>query len=140
MLNTILRKEKAPVCAGAKYKRSTNFQYKPFPPYGKQFARMRQGGIIPARMVMVVFTWGLAKKWPRIVIPGDMPYEGLNFDYLAGLPVEIAYRSQDAHKVNAVSQDILAVKPSFLSTLGLDLLDTNEARTLLKPCVEMEVV
>jgi hypothetical protein len=140
MLNTILRKEKAPAQTGAKNKRGMNSRYRPFPPFGKQFARMRQDGEIPARMIMVVFDWKLGRKLPRIVIPDDTPYEGLNFDYLAGLPVEIAYRAQDAHKVNVVSQDILAVKPSFLSTLGLDLLDTNEARTLLKPCVEMEAV
>ena len=108
-------------------------QNKPFPPFGRQFSKMRQSGKIPARMVIVVFDWKLARVWPRVVIPDDISYEGLNFDYLAGLPVEIAYRDKDAHKIDVVSQDILSVKPCYLSILGLDLLDTDEARTLLKP-------
>jgi len=41
----MLRKENAPVCAGAKYKRSTNFQYKPFSPFGKQILKIRQADL-----------------------------------------------------------------------------------------------
>ena len=91
----MFRKENAPVSAEAKNKANTNFQYKSFPPFGKQILKMRQAGNIPARMIMVVFAWKLARKWPRIVIPDDISYEGLNFDYLAGLPVSIAYRRSD---------------------------------------------
>jgi len=127
------RQKNTPVLAGAEGKTISKLNYRLNPPFSERFIKMREAGNIPSRMVMVVFDWKLARLWPRIVIPDDTPYEGLNFDYLAGLPVEIAYRAQDAHKVNVVSQDILAVNPSFLSTLGLDLLDTNEARTLLKP-------
>jgi hypothetical protein len=110
------------------------------PAYAKQILKMRQDGNIPSRMVIIVFDWKLARAWPRLVIPDDVDYQNLNFNYLAGLAVEIAYRNKDAHKVPVVSQDILAVNPSFLSILGLDLLDTNEARAILKPCVEMEAL
>jgi hypothetical protein len=103
MLNTILRKEKA-----------------------------------PAQMVRIVFDWKLAIKCSRIVIPDDISYEGLNFDYLSGLPVSIAYRNKDSHKIDTVSQDILKVNPCYLSVLALDLLDTNEALTLIKPYVSEE--
>ncbi len=103
------------------------------PPYGKQLMEMRQDGEIPKFMVYVVFSWELARKSPRIVIPDDLSHEGLDFDYLAGLPVQIAYHNKDSHKVDVVSQDILAVNPCFLAILALDLLDTGEARTILKP-------
>ena len=133
-----LFKEKIMIAVGVQSKTISRTNNKPYPPFGKQFQKMRQVGNIPARMIMVVFPWKLAKRWPRIVIPDDISYKGLNFDYLAGLPVEIAYKVQDAHKVNIISQDILAVNPSFLSILELDLLDTNEARTLLKPYALVE--
>ncbi len=60
---------------------------------------LRLAGKIPKRMVVVVFDWELARAWPRIVIPDDIAYEELNFDYLSGIPVEIAYYSKDAYKM-----------------------------------------
>ena len=133
------RKENAP--AGTRAINITNYtrKYKRFPPYGKKLMSLRIAGEIPRRMVVVVFDWKLARAWPRIVIPDDMPYEGLNFDYLSGLPVEIAYRSKDAYKVNTVAQAILAVNPCFLSILALDLLGTNEARKLIIPCEDYKL-
>jgi len=132
-------KENAP--AGTRATNTTNYtrKYKRFPPYGKKLMSLRIAGKIPRRMVVVVFDWKLARAWPRIVIPDDMSYEGLNFDYLSGLPVEIAYRSKDAYKVNTVAQAILAVNPCFLSILALDLLDTNKARTLITPCEDYKL-
>ena len=132
-------KENAP--AETRAINTTNYtrKYKRFPPYGKKLMSLRIAGKIPRRMVVVVFDWKLAKVWPRIVIPDDMSYEGLNFDYLSGLPVEIAYRSKDAHKVDTVAQEISSVNPCFLSILALDLLDTNEARTLIIPCEDYKL-
>lgn len=93
------RKENA--LAGTRAINTTSYtrKYKRFPPYGKKLMSLRIAGKIPRRMVVVVFDWKLARAWPRIVIPDDMSYEGLNFDYLSGLPVEIAHRSKDTHKV-----------------------------------------
>jgi len=132
-------KENAP--AGTRATNTTSYirKYKRFPPYGKKLMLLRRSGNIPRRMVVVVFDWKLARAWPRIVIPDDMSYEGLNFDYLSGLPIEIAYRSKDAHKVNTVAQEISSINPCFLSILALDLLDTNEARTLIIPCEDYKL-
>jgi len=52
----MLRKENAPVSAEAKNKANTNFQYKPFPPFGKQILKMRQtdlNAFIESRTVTV---------------------------------------------------------------------------------------
>ena len=127
--------EKTPTAIGIGVLSKANSKpnYKPYPPFGKQFLKMRQAGNIPAGIIYVVFEWKLARICARIVIPDDISHEGLNFDYLTGLPVTIAYRNKDSRKVHAISQDILSVNPSYLSILALDLLDTNEARTLLKP-------
>ncbi|MEO9061146.1 MAG: hypothetical protein ABI270_03775, partial [Nitrosospira sp.] len=85
-------KENAPAGTRAAFETKLNREYKRFPPYGKQLMQLRQSGKIPARTVMVTFDWKLARAYPRIVISDDTPAAKLNFDYLAGLPVEVVYR------------------------------------------------
>jgi len=138
MLNTILRKEKAPVCAGAKYKRKMNSQYRPFPPFGKKIMLQRKSGKVPARVVMVVFDWKVGRAYPRIIITEGTDTSTLEFGYLSGIPVQIVYCAKDAHRVDAVAQEILKVNPSFLSTFALDLVDTGEATTIIKPLQDTE--
>ncbi len=133
MLNTILRKEKAPVCSGAKYKTSINSQYKPFPPFGKKIMLQRKSGRVPARVVMVVFDWKVGRAYPRIIITEEANTETLEFGYLSGIPVQIVYCTKDADRVDAVAQAILKVNPSFLSTFNLDLVDVGKATTIIKP-------
>ena len=111
-------------------------RYKRFPAYGRLLMNLRQAGRIPSQIVMVVFDWEIAKAYPRIVIPNDIPMEKFEFIYLTGLPVQIVYRNKDAHHVDAVTQEILKVNPFFLATFGLDLLDTGKARTLIRPYEE----
>jgi len=114
-------------------------QYKRFPAFGKQLMSLRRTGKIPARMVMVVFNWKLARTYPRLVIPNDIVPEELDFSYLAGLPVQIVYCDEDAHKVDAVVQAISKVNPCFLSTFGLDLVDSGESRVIINPFEEIQV-
>lgn len=120
---------------GIRAERKTNrdLNYKQMPAYGKRFLTMRQSGQAPSRRVMATFDWDLAKAYPRIVIADDTPADELNFSYLAGLSVQIVYRSKDAHRVSGVIDAILEVNPSCLSTFALDLVDTGDAVTLLKP-------
>ena len=92
---------------------------------------MRLARNIPKRIVYVIFDWNLAKAYPRIVIPNDISPEKLNFSYLAGLPVQVVYQSKDAHRIDSVVKEILKVKPSWLATFGLDLLDTGTARQII---------
>jgi len=109
------------------------------PPYGKQFMAMREAGKAPAKTVMVSFDWDLARAYPRIIIPEDANPAEIDFRFLAGLPVQIIYRSKDAHRVDAVVQEILLVNPCLLATFGLDLVDTGPALTLVKPYEGVEI-
>lgn len=104
-----------------------------FPAYGKKIMKLRQSGKIPSQIIMVVFDWEIAKSYPRIVIPDEVPIEKLEFTYLTGLPVQIVYYDKDAHRIDVVVQAILKVNPCFIATFGLDLLDTEKARMLIKP-------
>lgn len=107
------------------------------PAYGKQFMEMRQAGKMPSNRVMVTFDWDLAKAYPRIVIADDTPPEQLNFNYLAGLAVQIVYHRKDAHRVNGVVEAILKVNPSLLATFALDLVKTGNAVILIKPYIQI---
>jgi hypothetical protein len=112
--------------------------YKCLPAYGKQLTEMRRSGKIPARMVIVTFDWRLARAYPRIVIAEDAIPKDLNFSYLAGLPVQIVYRSKDAHKIHAVVEEILKINPCFLATFAVDRAGEDGARALLIPFVAMK--
>ncbi len=98
---------------------------KRFPAYGKKLIELRRAGKVPSRRVMIVFDWKLARTYPRIVIANDIPLDGLEFSYLAGLPVQIVYRGKDAHRVNVVAEEIMKVKPSWLAALAMDLVATD---------------
>lgn len=103
------------------------------PPFGKQFLAIREAGKVPAKTVMVSFDWDLAQAYPRIIIPNDLSPAEIEFKFLAGLPVQIIYRSKDAHRVDAVVQEILCVNPCLLATFALDLVGVATALTLIKP-------
>jgi len=106
---------------------------KQYPAFGKRLMLIRQTGKVPSKVVMVVFNWKLGAAYPRIVITEDTNTETLQFGYLSGIPVQIVYCSQDAGRVDAVAQAILAVNPSYLSTFALDLAEIGKATTILKP-------
>ena len=126
-------KENAPTGIRASFETKLNLDCKRLPAYGKQFMSMRQSGQAPTRRVMVTFDWDLAKAYPRIVIADDTPPDELNFNYLAGLPVQIVYRQRDAHRVNDVMGAILKINPSCLAIFALDLVDIGNAVTIIKP-------
>ena len=113
--------------------------YKRLPAYGKQLTEMRRSGKVPARMIIVTFDWKLARAYPRIVIVDEAVPAELNFNYLAGLPVQIVYRSKDAHKIHAVVEEILKVNPCFLATFAIDRAGETGARMLIIPFVAMKV-
>ena len=117
---------------------NTHPHYKRIPAYGKQLTTMRRAGKTPARMIYVCFDWGLARAYPRIVIADDAIPAELNFDYLAGLPVQVVYRDKDAHKIHAVVEEILKVNPCFLATFAVDRAGEDGARALLIPFVAMK--
>lgn len=125
-------KENASGATEARFETKLNRNYKRFPPYGKQLMSIRQAGKAPARIVIVAFDWDLGKAYPRIIIPDDLTPAEIEFRFLAGLPVQIPYRSKDAHRVDAVAQEIVKANPCFLATFALDLAGTGDAWVILK--------
>ncbi|SCY31125.1 hypothetical protein [Nitrosospira sp. Nsp13] len=133
-------KENAPAGTRASFETKLNQNYKRrMPAYGKQFMEMRQARKIPSNRVMVTFDWNLAKAYPRIVIADDTPAGQLNFNYLAGLAVQIVYRRKDAHRVRDVVDAILEINPSCLAIFALDLVDTGNAAVLIKPYQDIQI-
>lgn len=126
-------KENALAATKASFGTNLSTNYKRTPPYGKQLMELRLAGKMPKGIVMVTFGWELAQAYTRIVIPDDLPTDQLNFYYLAGLAVQIVYGRRDAHRVNDVTEAILKINPSWLATLALDLIDTGNAISIVKP-------
>ncbi|SEP38766.1 hypothetical protein [Nitrosovibrio sp. Nv6] len=125
--------ENAPAATEADFKAKLNRNYKRLPPYGKQLMAIREAGKVPVRKVIVSFDWNLGRAYPRIIIPADANPAELDFRFLAGLPVQIIYGSQEAHRVDALVQEILLANPSLLVTFALDLIGTAPVVTLIKP-------
>lgn len=132
-------KENAPEATEARFDTKQNRNSKRLPPYGKQFMTLREGGKAPSKMVVVSFDWDLAKAYPRIIIPDNLDPSELEFTYLAGLPVQIIFRSKDAHRVNGVAHEIMQVNPCFLATFALDLEGTGDAWTIIQPYLHVEI-
>lgn len=109
------------------------------PAYGKKILDLRKSGKVPFQIVQVVFDWKLARAFPRLVISETNQADELDFRCLAGLPVQIAYRSPDAHRVSKLVEAIHKVRPSFLSTFAVDRAGENGARALIIPFIEMKV-
>jgi hypothetical protein len=124
--------ENAPAGTEAGYSRKLSPNYKRTPPYGKQIMDLRLAGKMPKGIVMVTFGWEVAKAYTRIVIPENLPADQLSFYCLAGLPVQIVYHKRNAHRVNEVAEAILRINPSWLATLALDLIDTENAISIIK--------
>lgn len=129
----LVTKENAPAATEASFKTKLKRNYKRLPPYGKQLMAIREAGKVPVRKVIVSFDWNLGRAYPRIIIPVDANPAELDFRFLAGLPVEIIYGSQDAHQVDALVHEILQANPSLLATFALDLIGTAPAVTVIKP-------
>src|SRR5690242_11548733 len=97
-----LTKQNAPAATEAVFGTRLNRNYKRMPPYGKQLMAIREAGKVPIRIVVVCFDWNQARTYPRVIIPADATPENLDFRFLAGLPVQIIYRSTDAHRMEAL--------------------------------------
>ena len=119
-------------------KESAIMKKKTFPPYGKKLMELRKRGKIPRKIIQVVFDWKIARAYPRIIIQQEIKPADIEFCYLAGLPVQVVFKQQDADRVNAVTNEILKANPLYLFTFGLDLLDVG-ARTILKAPISQEV-
>ena len=136
---TTLINENAPAATEAGVETKPNRNYKRLPPFGKQLMAIREAGQVPSKTVMVCFDWTLARAYPRIIIPALANPVEFDFRFLAGLFVQINYGNQDAHRVDALVQQIMLVNPSLLATWALDLIGTRvPAVTIISPYQSVE--
>ncbi len=92
---------------------------KRFPPYGKQLDQLRRNGLIPCVRVIVSTRWELGGAYPRIVIPNNVPVVNLNFNYLAGLSVQIVHCNGET-SISDLIDEIMEVKPRILTVFNYD--------------------
>jgi hypothetical protein len=90
------------------------------PPYGKQLMARRMAGEVP-REVIVSLSWKLGAAFTRIVIPEDTAVDDLDLRALAGLDVTVVHHAEDAHRVPAVADAILAVRPRLVCACNVDV-------------------
>jgi hypothetical protein len=130
-------KENAPAATRAVYPTILRPDYKSlpkkYPSYGRQLMETRLAGKMPAGRVIVTFDWDLGRAYNRIVLPEDPSSASLSYVYLAGLSVEIVYGAKHSHLISELVETILRVNPSCLITFALDLIDTGNAVTVIKP-------
>jgi len=104
---------------------------KRFPAFGKIMMALRYAGKTPSgECAYVVFDWNLACAFPRVIIPDGIAFENLEFRFLAGLDVVIAFREKDADRVFALAQAILQVNPHILNALNVDLPQSTVIKNL----------
>ncbi len=92
------------------------------PPFGRELAEARRRGLVPKLPLgwfVVALGWDLAKGQPRIVLPSDKPVDGYDLAALAGLDLIIAYCRHDAHRVQAVADALLAIRPRTLTACAV---------------------
>ena len=112
---------------------STPCNYKRFPAFGKQFNQMRQRGEIPSLLpVFVVYDWELAKSFARIVIDPAIAPSGYQFNFLAGLPVQICAEEGDMPFVGELVRELIKAAPSEITLLRFaDVATETPACTVL---------
>ncbi|MGO8755545.1 MAG: hypothetical protein ACLQHK_09990 [Gallionellaceae bacterium] len=110
---------KAARLGAAKYYFS-HTHYKRFPAYGKRLMQLRQAGRVPPNSVVVTFDWEIGRIFPRVVIAEPVPFDDLEFRYLAGLDVWLPYHEKDASRVMELAQAILRVNPHSLLAFAIE--------------------
>ena len=92
-----------------------------FPAYGKKIFEARKRGLQPRQqMVFVVFSWDLAKAFPRIVIDRFADPGRLDFSYLVGLDVIVGFERVDADRIVPLARAILKANPRRLQAWPLE--------------------
>lgn len=134
-----LEKTKARAATQARYNSTSNRNSKRFPAFGKELFELRCAGKVPTKIVHVVFNWSLARAYPRLVITDEVPLSQLDFRALAGLSVQISFHRMDADRIDALAQQILKSRPSWLATFAIDLAGSETpAHTIIKPLQQSE--
>jgi len=100
--------------------------HKKFPAFGKQIYGIRCAGLIPAKRVIVTTSWNIGRAFQRIVITGDIPVVDLQFNYLAGLHVQIVHFDRDASILPNLITEILKIQPASLITFNMSTVEFGE--------------
>lgn len=111
-------------------KRVEKSRHARYPAYGKQILEARRRGLQPRQqMVMAVFSWNLAKAFPRIVIDPLSDFDRLDFTYLAGLDVIVGFNQVEVSLVEPLARAILKANPRRLQAWPLEPDDEGKFRT-----------
>lgn len=81
---------------------------------------MRQRGETP-RDVVVSTDWNLGRYFTRIVVPDDLPLEGVELRYLAGVDVTLVHHTYNAARALSIAKAILTVRPRILNAFNVDV-------------------
>lgn len=113
-----------------------------FPPFAKRLNDLRRTGKIPAKRIIVATDWSLGKGlFPRIIVTQEQPAASLQFNYLAGLHVQIVCHDRDAAILPDLVAEILSVQPTTLSIFDMSAVKQGKpAFRLIFSQSEMEVL
>ena len=112
------------------------------PPFAKQLAEARAAGLVPRLLggvhVCIVLAWDEHRTGAvyRIVMPDDPTTYDLRS--VSGLHVRLAFTGNDAHRVAAAIDAILAAGPSSLETVNNDLREAGAPRAVWLAVFVME--
>lgn len=96
------------------------------PAYAKELAAARKAGHVPARGEVIValdgWEWGKSQgSFARCLIAPDRKIEEVDFRFLAGLDVLVAWSSRvtDGARLMAIARALLAIEPRRLLLLDM---------------------
>lgn len=91
------------------------------PAYSELLKKARQKGFLPKRReVFAVLDWNIVQSKPRIVISRLCEPERVNWGFLSGLDVVIAYHELDEALIQPLADAILKFGPRRLQAWPLD--------------------
>jgi hypothetical protein len=118
---------------------------KRLPPFGKAILEARQRGIKPRKMglghVVVNLHWKAPRAgMTRIVIPRDLNPADASLHFLAGLHCTLIYRRNDAARVQAAIDALLAAGATPVDVVNFDALKAGASLDACWPRFEQEGV
>ena len=108
------------------------------PPFGRRLLALRRAGRIPdtRQVVIAVADWTLVnqKREDVVVVPFGEPVSGLDFRFVAGLPVVMVVNEHDVEIADQVAEMVIAagskgciayIKPAFTGKTGLKVYQSH---------------
>jgi len=114
------------------------------PPFSKRLAEARARGLVPRRFgyghVCVALHWSQTASagLPRIVCPPDEEPASFRWDFLAGLTVHVQYWPEEAHRIPALVDALLAAGVARVETVDRDGFERGEPLAKCWPRFELE--